>query len=67
VATTTEHSDRKLRHRHIVIAGREQVAGATSTAVIAGHGRPKDGVASLAYARKRRDPAIHERVQQRQS
>jgi hypothetical protein len=35
--------------------------------VIAGHSRPKDGVASLAYARKRRDPAIHERVQRRQS
>jgi hypothetical protein len=31
--------------------------------VIAGHSRPKDGVTSLAYARKRRDPAIHERVQ----
>jgi hypothetical protein len=30
--------------------------------VIAGLGRPKDGVASLAY-----DPAIHARVQQRQS
>ena len=35
--------------------------------VIAGHSRPKDGVASLAYARKRRDPAIHEQAQCRQS
>ena len=33
-----------------------------SQRVIAGHSRPKDGVASLAY-----DPAIHERVQRQQS
>jgi hypothetical protein len=31
------------------------------TGVTAGHSRPKDGVASLAYG-----PAIHERVQQTQ-
>jgi hypothetical protein len=35
---------------------------ATCTTVIAGHSRPKDGVAPLAYARKRRDPAIHEQA-----
>jgi hypothetical protein len=35
--------------------------------VIAGRSRLKDGVASLAYARKRRDPAIHERLLQMQS
>jgi hypothetical protein len=33
-----------------------------TTGVIAGHSRPKDGVASLAY-----DPAIQERVRRTQS
>jgi hypothetical protein len=36
------------------------VAGRSPSFVIAGHSRPKDGVASLAY-----DPAIHDEVLQR--
>jgi hypothetical protein len=45
--------------------GNSQLACVTdyNGSVIAGHSRPKDGVASLAHARKRRDPAIHERAQ----
>jgi hypothetical protein len=38
---------------------------APHVAVIAGHSRPKDGAASLAYAQAPR-PVIHERAQRKQ-